>query len=42
MFIKSISSQTLDGVDIVAAPLDITIQYEVVTIVASGGDWFIL
>jgi hypothetical protein len=42
MFVKSISSQTLDGVDIDAAPLDITLQYEVVTIVASGGDWFIL
>ena len=42
MFIKSISSQTLDGVDIDAAPLDVTIQYEVVTIIASAGSWYIL
>ena len=42
MFVKSISSQTLDGVDIDAAPLDVAIQYESLTLVASGGAWYIL
>lgn len=42
MFIKSVSSQTLDGVDIDAVPLDITTNYESVTIVAVSGAWFII
>lgn len=42
MFIKSISSQTLDDVDIDAVPLDITTNYESVTIVAVSGAWYII
>lgn len=42
MFIESVSSQTLDGVDIDAVPHAISIQYENVTIVSDGSNWFIL
>lgn len=42
MFIKSVSSQTLDGVDIDAVPMDVTTNYESVTIVAGNGAWWII
>jgi hypothetical protein len=42
MFIKSILSQTLDGVDIDASPYAVTVQYESLTIVAVAGAWYIL
>jgi hypothetical protein len=42
MYIKSVLSQTLDGVDIDAAPLSITVQFESITIVAVAGNWYIL
>lgn len=42
MFIKSISGQTLDGDNIDAAPKPVSVQYENVTVVSSGTNWFIL
>lgn len=42
MSIKSVSGQTLDGADIDATPLTVTTQYENVTIVSNGANWFIL
>lgn len=42
LFIKSISGQTLDGVDIDASPHSISIQYESIIIVSDGSNWFIL
>lgn len=42
MFIKSVSGQTLDGTNIDASPLAVTIQYENVTIISNGVNWFIL
>ncbi len=42
MFIKSVSGQTLDGVDIDAAPLAVTIQNENNTLISNGVNWFLL
>lgn len=42
MFIASVSNQTLDGVDITATPHSITVQYESITIVSDGANWFII
>lgn len=42
MYIKSIFSQTLDGVDIDAAPHAVTVQFESLTIVSAAGNWWIL
>lgn len=42
MFVKSILGQTLDGIDIDAAPQDITVQYETISIIAANGSWYIL
>jgi hypothetical protein len=42
MFIKSVSGQTLDGVNIDAAPLGIPTQFENITVVSNGVNWFIL
>jgi hypothetical protein len=41
LFIKSVFSQTMDGVDIDAAPKPITLQNESLTIQAMGGAWWI-
>jgi hypothetical protein len=41
-FVKSVSGQTLDGVDIDASPLGISIQYENITVISNGANWFIL
>lgn len=41
-FVKSVSGQTLDGVDIDASPYGITIQYESLTIISNGVSWWIL
>ena len=42
LFIKSVSSQTLDSVDIDAAPLAITVQFENITIISDGSSWYII
>lgn len=42
MYIKSVSGQTLDGVDIDAAPLAVSIQFESVTVMAVAGSWWII
>jgi hypothetical protein len=42
MFIKSVSGQTLDGVDIDATPLAISTQWETLTITSDGTQYFIL
>ena len=42
LFIKSVLGQTLDGVDIDAAPYAISIQMESLTIVSVAGNWWIL
>lgn len=42
MFIKSVSGQTLDGVNIDATPHSISIQWESITIVSDGANWFII
>jgi hypothetical protein len=42
LFIKSVFSQTLDGVDIDAAPKPITLQNESITIQAMGGAYWIV
>jgi hypothetical protein len=42
MFIKSVSGQLLDGVDIDAVPLAVTAINESVTILASAGRWLII
>jgi hypothetical protein len=42
MFIKSILSQTLDGTNIDASPLDVTTNNESITIVAGNGAWWII
>jgi hypothetical protein len=41
LFIKSVLSQTLDGVDIDAAPYAIATQFESITLIAVAGNWFI-
>jgi len=40
-FIKSVSSQTLDGVDIDAAPYAMSIQFDSLTIISVAGQWWI-
>lgn len=40
--VKSVLSQTLDGVNITSGSYDIITQWESVTIVSNGADWFIL
>jgi len=42
LFIKSVSGQTLDGVNIDAAPQAVTVQYENTTIISNGANWFVL
>lgn len=42
LYIKSTSSQTLDGVDIDTAPYAINTQYESVTIIGEGSSWWII
>ncbi len=42
MFIKSVSGQTLDGVNIDASPLAVTIQFENNTLISNGVNWFLL
>lgn len=42
MYIKSVSGQTLDGVNIDASPLAVSIQHESVTIMAVAGSWWII
>lgn len=41
MFIKSVFGQTLDGVDIDAAPKAVVTQFEAYTIAAAAGNWWI-
>lgn len=42
LYIKSVFSQTLDGVNIDATPYQITVQFETATIVSDGANWWIL
>ena len=42
MYIKSVLSQTLDGVNIDASPFAVSIQFESVTIMAVAGSWWII
>lgn len=42
LFIKSILGQTLDSVDIDAAPLAITVQFEKITIISDGTNWWVI
>jgi hypothetical protein len=42
MFIKSVSNQTLDGVNIDSTPLAINTQYESVTLVSDGANYWII
>jgi hypothetical protein len=42
LFIKSVMGQTLDGVDIDAAPLSVTIQFENITMISDGSNWWII
>lgn len=42
LFIRSVSGQTLDGVNIDANPQPVTVQYENTTIISNGSNWFIL
>ena len=42
LIIKSISNQTLDGVDIDTTPHAITIQNESITIVSGAGNWWVI
>lgn len=42
LFVKSVSGQTLDGVNIDASPQAITVQYEALTLVSNGANWFII
>lgn len=42
LLIKSVMSQTLDGVDIDTTPHQISINYESTTIAAVGGNWYFL
>lgn len=41
-YVKSVSGQTLDGVNIDAAPFAITVQFENLTVVSDGSNWFII
>ena len=41
LYIKSVSSQTLDGVDIDAAPHAVSVQFEALTLIAVAGQWWI-
>jgi hypothetical protein len=42
LYVASILNQTLDGVDITAVPYSISSQYQSVTMIASGGSWWIV
>lgn len=42
LFLKSVSGQTLDGVDIDSSPQAVTVQYETITVVSNGSSWFII
>lgn len=42
MYVKSVSGQTLDGVNIDSSPHAISIQFESLTIIAVASSWFIL
>jgi len=42
LYIKSVSAQTLDGVNIEASPQAVTIQNESLTIVADGSNWWLI
>ena len=42
MYIKSVLSQTLDGINIDASPFAISIQFESVTIMALVGSWWVI
>lgn len=42
LYIKSTSGQTLDGVDIDATPHAINTQYESITIIGDGNNWWII
>jgi hypothetical protein len=41
MKIKTVLNQEIDGLDCTVGSLDVTIQYESVTVVSSGSHWFI-
>jgi hypothetical protein len=40
--IKGVSGDTLDGIDIFSSSLDIAIQYESVSVVSDGSNWYII
>lgn len=42
MHIATILNQTIDGIDRTAVPFDINIQYEIITLVSDGSNWFVL
>lgn len=42
MFIASVSGQTLDGVNITATPLAVTVVYETVVVMSTGSNWVVL
>jgi hypothetical protein len=42
LFVKSVSAQTLDGTDIDSSPHTITIQYESITIISDGANWWLI
>ena len=42
LYIKAVGGQTLDGVDIDAAPFAISLQFESLTIMAVAGQWIII
>jgi hypothetical protein len=42
LFVKSVLGQTLDSVDIDASPLTIAVQFENITIISDGINWWII
>ena len=42
LFLASVSNQTLDDVDVTSTPFSITVQYESITVVSDGANWWIV
>jgi hypothetical protein len=40
--IKGQTGETLDGVDIFSSSWDVSVQYECITVVSNGLNWFII
>lgn len=41
LYVKTVLSQTIDGVDATATPLQISVQYETVTLVSDNSSWWV-